>query len=178
MFYNVALSTYFLLVIKYDWSDRRFQQIGKYVHTGLVFIGLALAFASIPFHEPGYRWCYIGWPPIGSSYVPGLVFFILPVGLCILVITVLTVQLVRYVNQVDKKSRRTSLSKKEGSSSMANRTFWQSLWYLAAFYLVWPVMLSTFVLRPSPQNFWFYIAGSLLVPSQGESLGKLRLMRN
>jgi hypothetical protein len=168
MYYNVALSTYFLLVIKYDWSDRRFQKIGKYAHTGLVGVGLVLTFASIPFHEPNYRWCYVAWPPIGSSYVPGLVFFLALVGLCILVITILTIQLVQFVNKADKKSKSRSLRKVPGRS-MASRTFWHSLYYLGAFCLVWPVMFSTFILEPTPRNFWFFIAGSILGPSQGMS---------
>jgi hypothetical protein len=168
IYYNVALSTYFLLVIKHDWSDQRLQRISKYAHTGLVGVGLVLAFASIPFHEPNYRWCYVAWPPIETSYVPGLVFFLAPVGLCILVITILTIQLVHYVYKVDKRSKAKSFQKTAGKS-MASRTFWQSLWYLGAFCLVWPVMFSTFVLEPTPHNFWFFIAGSVLGPSQGMS---------
>jgi hypothetical protein len=61
---------------------------------------------------------------------------------------------------------------------MASRTFWQSLWFLLAFYLVWPVMFSTFVLEPNPRNYWFYVVGSVLGPSQGMSAFYLWLIRN
>lgn len=178
MYYNVALSMYFLLVIKHSWSDRRFQQIGKYVHTVLVGAGLVSAFASIPFQEPNYRWCNVAWPPIGASYAPGLVFFLAPVGLCILVITILTIQLVHFVHVVENKSKAKSMWNKSRRSRMASRTFWQSLWFLVAFYLVWPVMFSTFVMLPKPRNFWFFLVGSALGPSQGMSAFYLWLMRN
>lgn len=167
MFYNVALSTYFLLSIKHSWKDRRFQKIGKCCHAGLLVVGLAMAFASIPFHEPDYRWCYIPRPPISVSYIPGLVFFILPVGACLFVITVLTVLLVCHVHQVEKKTRQTST--RTNSNSWARRTFWQSLWYLAAFYLVWTVLISTYILKATPQNIWWKVVGAVIGPSQGTS---------
>ena len=170
MYYNVALTMYFLLVIKYDWKDRRFQVIKKYVHAGILCVGLSLAFASIPYHEPNYRWCYVAWPPIGATYTLGMVFFIVPVGMCILVITILTFLLVKHVNQVDAKTRAKSLSSKKSADSMASRTFWQSLWFLAAFYIVWPVLFATFILPLVPQNFWCFVIGSVLGPSQGTTV--------
>jgi hypothetical protein len=169
MYYNVVLSMYFLLIVKHDWQDRRFQVIGKYVHAGIIFVGLGLAFASIPYQEPNYRWCYVAWPPIGGSYTPGLVFFIVPVGLCILALTILTVMLVKHVNQVENKTRGKSLSTKVSANSMASRTFWQSLWFLAAFYLVWPVLFATFIMPHVPENFWLLVVGSVLGPSQGKT---------
>jgi hypothetical protein len=171
MFYNVALSTYFLLAIKYNWTDRRFQKIGPYIHTGLLATGFVLAFGSIPFHQPHYRWCYIAWPPVGESYVPGLIFFIAPVGICILAITVLTVQLVFHVYRLVNRSSQRSMS--SSSHQVSVRTFWQSLWFLAAFYLVWPVMLSTFIMKGVPhQNAWWIMVGAVLGPSQGTHLYK------
>lgn len=167
MYYNVALSMYFLLVIKYSWTDRRLQKIRRYVHTGILLVGFILAGSSIPFHEPDYRWCYVAWPPIGASYVPGLVFFVVPVGLCITAITILTVHLVLYVQQVNRKSSASSLSNPRASTSMASRTFWQSLWFLAAFYLVWPVMLLTFIVPQAADKFWWLLVGAALGPLQG-----------
>jgi hypothetical protein len=50
---------------------------------------------------------------------------------------------------------------------MASRTFWQSLWFLAAFYLVWPVMLLTFVMPQAADKFWWLLVGAALGPLQG-----------
>lgn len=166
MYYNVALSVYFLLIIKHNWNDRQFQTTKWIAHGTLLFVGLVLSFAAIPFIERDYRWCYIGWPPIGTTYTPGIVFFILPVGISILVITVLTAMLVCFVWKVEGKTARRSVT--FGTrESLASKTLWQSIWFLLAFYIVWPVTFSTYIMPMRPDLYWWYVIAAILSPAQG-----------
>ena len=172
VYYNVLLCAYFLLVVKYDWTERKFSKIAKWVHLGAVAIGLIMAFAVIPFASPDWRWCYLGTPPQTASWLPGVFFFIIPVALCILAMTVLTVIFVRHVQQVYRKTQSKSMHGKgqgKGSKrgSLASRTFWQSVWFLAAFYAVWPIQFAAFVVPTVPSNYWIYVLAAILGPLQG-----------
>ena len=168
VYYNVLLCAYFLLVVKYDWTERKFSKIAKWVHLGAVAIGLIMAFAVIPFASPDWRWCYLGTPPQAASWLPGLFFFIIPVALCIVAMTVLTVIFVRRVQQVYCKTLLTSM-KRNGHKgrSLASRTFWQSVWFLAAFYAVWPIQFAAFVVPTVPSNYWIYLLAAMFGPLQG-----------
>ena len=170
VYYNVLLCAYFLLVVKYDWTERKFSKIAKWVHLGAVAIGLIMAFAVIPFASPDWRWCYLGTPPQAASWLPGLFFFIIPVALCIVAMTVLTVIFVRRVQQVYRKTVAKS-TREQGeirrTGSLASRTFWQSVWFLAAFYAVWPIQFAAFVVPTVPSNYWIYLLAAILGPLQG-----------
>lgn len=143
-----------------------FQMKKWIVHGTLFFVGLVLSFAAIPFIERDYRWCYIGWPPIGTTYTPGIVLFILPVGISILIITVLTAMLVCFVGKLERKTARHSLT--SGTrGSLASKTLWQSVWFLLAFYVVWPVTCSTYIMPMHPDLYWWYVIAAILSPAQG-----------
>ena len=170
VYYNVLLCAYFLLVVKYDWTERKFNKIAKWVHLGAVAVGMIMAFAVIPFASPDWRWCYLGTPPQAVSVLPGLFFFIIPVALCILAMTVLTVIFVRHVQQVYRKTQsKTMKGKAKGQKrvSLASRTFWQSVWFLAVFYAVWPIQFAAFVVPTVPSNYWIYLLAAIFGPLQG-----------
>ena len=109
---SVLLCVYFLLVVKYDWTERKFNKVARCVHLGVGTVALIMVFAVIPFASPDWRWCYVGTPPQTASVLPGLFFFIIPVALCILAMTVLTVIFVRYVQQVYRKTQSKSMKAK------------------------------------------------------------------
>jgi hypothetical protein len=95
VYYSLLLWIYFLLVVKYNWTERKFSKVAKWVHLGVVGLGLIMAFAVIPFAQPDWRWCYLESPSQAASWWPGAVFFIAPVSICIIAMTVLTVIFVR-----------------------------------------------------------------------------------
>ena len=51
--------------------------------------------------------------------------------------------------------------------SLANRTVWQSVWFLAVFYLVWPIQIAAFVVDTVPRNYWIYVLAAIFGPLQG-----------
>jgi uncharacterized membrane protein len=137
VYYSFFLCVHFLLVVKYNWTERKFSKVAKWVHLGVVAVGLIMAFAVIPFASPDWRWCYLDTPPQAASWMPGVFFFVIPVALSILAMTVLTVIFVRHVQQVYNKTQSKRMKGKgQKRGSLASRTFWKSVWFLAAFYAV------------------------------------------
>jgi hypothetical protein len=170
VYYSVLLCVYFLLVVKYNWTERKFSKVTKWVHLGVVAAGLIMAFAVIPFTSPDWRWCYIDTPPQAASWMPGIFFFIVPVALCIVAMTVLTAVFVRYVLQVYRKTQSKTMKEKgkgQKRRSLASRTVWQSVWFLTVFYAVWPIQFAAFVVPTVPSNYWIYLLAAILGPLQG-----------
>jgi hypothetical protein len=167
---NVLLCVYFLFVVKYNWTERKFSKVAAWVHLGVVAIGLSMVFAVIPFASPDWRWCYLDTPPQAASWLPGLFFFVIPVALCIFAITVLTVIFVSYVQQVHRKTLSKCMKGKENGHkgrSLESRTFWQSVRFLAVFYAVWPIQFAAFVVPTVPSNYWIYVLAAIIGPFQG-----------
>ena len=67
IYYSVLLCVYFLLVVKYDWSERKFNKVAKWVHLGVGAVGFIMVCAVIPFARPDWRWCYLDTPPQATS---------------------------------------------------------------------------------------------------------------
>ena len=51
--------------------------------------------------------------------------------------------------------------------SSANRTVWQSVGFLAVFYLVWPIRFAAFVIPTVPSNYPIYVFAAIFGPLQG-----------
>jgi hypothetical protein len=85
--YQISLSTYYLLVICYNWSESRIRkQILWYLHIPLV-VGLALTLAGIPFYQDIVWLCWIAPPPLAESYRNTIIFGYVPIGTAALVAT-------------------------------------------------------------------------------------------
>jgi hypothetical protein len=64
---SVFLCGYFLLIAKYDWSERKFNKVAQFVHLDVGAVSLGMACAVIPFASPDWRWCYLGTPPQAAA---------------------------------------------------------------------------------------------------------------
>lgn len=82
-----------------------------------------------------------------------------------LVITAETVAMVLFVWKKEKRTMGLSMTKSK--AQLTRKTFFQSLWYLLAFYLAWPVFFAIYFLFMVPSNYWFFVTASILGPSQG-----------
>lgn len=168
VYYNVALCFYFLVVVKFNWTERKLKKVRKWIHLGILAIGTAMSFAVIPFVTAGWRWCYLNKPPYYESWLPGVFFFILPIGICMIGMTVLLAFFVKYVHQVERKSNKWKLSGNTPKRrSLASRTFWQSLYFLAVFYMVWPIQFVAFIIPLVESSYWAYLLAAVLGPLQG-----------
>ena len=59
IFYNLALATYFYMVIGHNWKEGQFRKYLKYLHVVLALVGLALACAAIPYYGAQFGTCYL-----------------------------------------------------------------------------------------------------------------------
>merc|ERR1712194_589226 len=127
---NVSLAIYYLLVVKYKWSESKMQKY-KFVFFGCpIAVGLAFACAGIPFYTNSILLCNNGarwWPEI-------------PVIVAILIVTITMVILCRDVYLTEQESNRFSVAETQ-QHTMTKAVFWQSFWYLMVFYLTWPPYL-------------------------------------
>lgn len=169
VYYNVALCLYVLFVVKYNWTERKFKKVRIWMHGGVLLVGITMSIAVLPFVTPNWRWCYVNRPPVVESWLPGIFFFILPIGISILGMTVLMAFLVYYVRETEGKSRHRTFSGNDRPNrrSLTSRTLRQSLYFLAAFYTVWPIQFVPLVIPLVQQTYWVYILAALLGPLQG-----------
>lgn len=156
---NVSLAFYYLLVIKYGWSEIRLKRIRWALFLVPILIGLAFAFASIPYNEPLALWCNNA-----ASYWPEIPM-IVTIGLATTVMGIVCWD-------VSSKERATKKYRTGGAgrTSLSKKVFWQSCFYLMAFYIVWPVYLALQFAWASGYaftNYGFILAAGTMVPLQG-----------
>ena len=164
MFYNMFLSMYYVLVISYNWKERQFKKYRLGVHIGLVVFGLALACGSLPFIGPQFGVCGI-LPPLTSSQWQVSLFYTAPVTIVLCVLTAGTITVCRTVYQHQKKAQRWMMDQK---LTITRKVFWQSFWYMMAFYSTLPfILLSFYMPYRSPDYFWVFVATAVLAPLQG-----------
>lgn len=169
VYYSVILCIYFILIVKYSWTERKFKKVRKWVHLGVLAIGISMSLAVMPYVTVDWRLCYVSKPPILQSWLPSIVFFLLPVGMCLLGMTLLMAFFVKFVREVESKTSSSRFSRGDARSrrSLTTRTFWQSLYFLAAFYTVWPIQFIAFIVPVAEHNSWLYLLAALFGPRQG-----------
>jgi len=168
VFYNVLLSLHFLAIIKYDWSDTKFQRFKKRAQGIICGSVIVLTCSSIPFTDPRFRWCHVSRPPLAMSWMSGLFFFVAPIGMSIVAMAVVTVIVCHHVAKVENKSRKNRLGGGNTTAgSLTSRTLWQSAWFLLSYVVVWPIQFVIFLVGLQPSNYWLFLVGAILGPLQG-----------
>jgi hypothetical protein len=96
MFYNVSLSFYFLMVVRYGMKEFQIRKLRLRLHVPALVLGIALACSGIPFYENVGWGCYI--PPqydVDSNdkrhIIPISIFAVVPIVTAIIIATVNTV---------------------------------------------------------------------------------------
>lgn len=156
---NVSLSFYYLLTIRYGWREKQLRDTRVYhmLFLAPMTIGLIFAFVGIPYYGNMVLWCNNTgnyWPEI-------------PVVIAILIATGVMMNLCVYVYHEEKASERFRVG---GSDTLSMKFFWQSLYYLAAFYLTWPPYLALqFMLASGAaySHYGFFLFAGTVVPLQG-----------
>ena len=164
MFYNVCLSLYFLLVIVYNWKERMFRRLCLASHMLVSVLGAGLAFGAIPFIGPQFGVCGV-LPPLTTSQWQVSLFYAGPVSFTLVVLAVATAVICYKVYQQQKKAKKWMANV---SAKLSRRVFWQSFWYVMAFYMTLAPMLFTFYIEfESPQHYWLLVLAATLAPLQG-----------
>jgi hypothetical protein len=156
-FINVSLAAYYYCIIKLGWSESKVMGFRKWFLGCPITVGLAFAFAGIPFYGMLFLWCNNSapwWPDI-------------PVAIAILVTTCTMVSVCLSVYKTEKATQQYTGSTTFSTSSIV---FWQSVWYLLSFYLTWPPYLALQYLWAAGNynvSYGFVVFAVTLVPLQG-----------
>jgi len=129
-----------------------------------IVLGLAFACAGIPFYGMLFLWCNNSanfWPDI-------------PVALAILATTGIMSSVCYDVWKTDQASKRGRMDTDDGPQpqTMSSRMFWQSVWYLLAFWLTWVPYLAlqyTWAAGQGYSSYAFTLFACAVVPLQGFS---------
>jgi hypothetical protein len=204
IFYNMSLSFYFLLVVRYGMRESQLKKLQLWLHIPALIVGFALAFGGIPVYGNHLWGCYVSPPPLEEPYYKNVIFAAICTAIAILTVNmVLVYWSVRKQMLAARKSRMSWVGRNDSSlagnaaasgdlpmnldasdasfqprrrdmgemviQKMERQTFWQALFYLAAFYLTWPILLApTFIQRGGEgDNYPFTLTVLILAPLQG-----------
>ena len=160
--YNVVLSVYFLLIVRYNWQESRFHRYRRYLHPTLIIIGVSAALAAIPFYTSKFGTCYVVHPPVNNSWVPLSVFYTVPIIMAFLTMTISTLQICHHVYKQEKTSRKWSATK---NMALTKRVVTQSLWYSLSFMVTIPFPLAAYFVHHRTAR--VFITSGVLSPAQG-----------
>ena len=164
MFYNICLSFYFLLVISFNWKENQLRRFGLWSQIVSIVLGAGLAFGSIPFIGPQFGVCGV-LPPLTTAEWQVSSFYTVPVSVTLIVLALVTVAICHKVYQQQKKAQRWRMNQR---LTLTRKVFWQSFWYVAAFYLTLPFVLFTFYIEfTTPEHYWLLVLAAVLAPLQG-----------
>ena len=129
---NVSLAVYYLMVINFTWSEDKLRKYKILFFVFPISIGVAFAFTGIPFYGGLILWCNNDarwWPEI-------------PIIAAIVAATAVMFAVFVHVYKEERASKRWRQAGTARTSSFSRAVFWQSLWYLMSFYVVWPPYLA------------------------------------
>jgi len=129
---NVSLAVYYLLIIKYSWSEHRIKKWRVWLFSCPILVGAAFAFAGIPFYDNTILWCNNS-----SSYWSEI-----PLCIAIFLATCIMSSVCFDVYKSEKRSNRWRQGGTAPRSSLSKAVFWQSFWFTFAFYITWVPYLS------------------------------------
>jgi len=153
--YNSILSFYYLLVVKYSWSDMELRKVEPWMHVFPLSVGLATAMVALfkKLYHPADWDCWIGPPPecepndtspMCTKHMKyGMFFFFYILWAAIIMVTLLTGILYHTVVQREqaaakfRKWRRASDTTPNQAIVYSRQVFRQSQLYVGAFYITW-----------------------------------------
>ena len=164
MFYNIFLALYFLMVIVFNWKERNLRRLCPVAHILVLSLGVGLAFSVIPFVGPQFGMCGV-LPPLRHSEWLVKLFYTGPVCATLSVLTIVTAVICCKVYHQQKQVQRWMYNR---SLKLARVVFWQSFWYVMAFYLTLPPVLFTFYIEFTRRDhIWLMVMAAALAPLQG-----------
>lgn len=190
--YYVGLALYYLLVLKYRWSEDRLAIVLKVTHcvSWTLSLGTSIAALFLGLFNEAALWCWISSFPSGCAntrsgdaecergdhaWVYRWAFYYSPLWFSIIMITILTGMTTYSVVHSERKSRkwRQGGVRADGTYDVARSTshkvFVQNLHYVLAFYVTWtfPTLLRVKDTMGDPIKFWLSLCMTIFLPLQG-----------
>lgn len=183
--FNISLSLFYLLMIRYNWSERKLNRLEPWVHGTIWALALGTAIMGIPLTLYNNSWeiCWIDSYPQecrdsfrhgttdctrgDNAWIYGLAFTIFPVWMCIILSIVFMALIFMSVRKTEKRSMQ--YSSRPPSNSRRRRVACQALWYIGVF-LVTFVPDTVSALLYFINDYWFFwldIFAYFFLPLQG-----------
>ncbi len=165
LFYNLLLSVYFLLLVNYNWKERRFRKYRNYVHVPILVAGIALSVAATYFDVPQLSVCFIAIPPETINFLPITLLFTVPTGVALVTIVSCNVIMCYHVYSTEKATLKWS-----GKQNLAltKKVVWQALFYCGVFIVTLPyVTIYNYLQFRGQRPFRQFAFLALFSPSQG-----------
>lgn len=159
---NVSLALYFWFVTTMGWNELQIKRIRVLLFGVPLLVGFIFTFAGIPYFDNMILWCNNTakwWPDI-------------PLAIAIVAATCLMVSICVHVYFTERASDRWRGRRESRRSrrSLANQVFWQSFWYIIAFYITWVPYLAlqyTWATGKAFSSYGFILFAGTMVPLQG-----------
>jgi hypothetical protein len=87
IFYNMSLSFYFMLVVRYGMKENQLKKLQLWLNLPALIVGFALAFGGIPYYSYVFSGCYIPPPPLVEDYRFIVIFAVVPICTAIVILT-------------------------------------------------------------------------------------------
>ena len=187
VFYHLALTSYYVLVLVHRWRPSQVRRVQVYLHAVPIVLALGLAFGSIPFYETA-RFCVV------SSYEKGVWVALLFAVVPFFVVTVLSLINMACVYRAVRSTLRKnnhwrftaefcynssmsndsnlggpSIPVRRNLAERAERAvFWRGVLYLVSFFITWPQYLLVVVFfEKLADSYAFWVVSYLFMPLQG-----------
>jgi len=184
--YNATLSTYYVLVIKYNWKERRLARVEKYFHIIPLSFGILTATIalSLGLMNPADWDCWIAPDRDLSNerlaHALQWAFFFGPLWAAILFASFNMFQIYKFVRQTEIKSDRWT--NKEESLARTKSVVTQNKLYAVAFIFTWlfPTIARFIQMCGGTVPSFIVVLSGTFIPSQGffNSLVYFRLRIN
>jgi hypothetical protein len=179
LMYNCCMSLYYLLIIRYNWTNERFaRRVEPFMHIfsiGFPLVTGIFLLVKKSFNPAGWD-CYISsTPPLceaTDSCVRGSnaslyrdIFWFYPVWITI---GWLTLSMLAIFLKISSLERRTA--RYHSSNSNSKKFAWQAFFYVGSMILTWILASSMHIYMKVTKNFpsfWLLLIATTMVPSQG-----------
>ena len=177
IFFNLALSTYYLMTIKYGMTELRMKKYRYLFILSPVLVGLALAFAGIPFYDMIYILCHVP-PPFtfgldrgsftkAKNWGPLIALSIVPIGL-VIVGGCLNMSLIYFHVRKEEKAAQRWMVGSANSNGTSKKVFTQAMLFTGSFLLCWILyFIANFNTGDLLNNYTFWVFVVILHPLMG-----------
>ena len=177
--YFVSLTAYYLLSIRFRYSESRLQKYKWAFHIPPLTVGLFTSISALPYYRDLFLVCHIPPPYLkGGEMNDILLLCILPIAIAIVLSMISMCFTYTHVRKTDVASNRWRLgggsigrtnSANPSTGRMTNAVFWQFSLYVVSFMLTWPVYFAAMLIitrfNMAPYGYWVVLA--ILTPLQG-----------
>lgn len=189
--YNASLALYFLLVIRYNLSEKKVAKVEKWIH--FVTLGFSLATAivceAMNLYHASITWCWIAPDPDedcfayedfheclhrDNSWLYRYAFRYIPIYLSVFGAVVCMILVYLKVRRTEERisayePRGSSGSSDHSSNAKSRKVRAQAMWYVLAFFLTYIPFLANRIEEQisGSTHFPLKVIGMLLLPSQG-----------